>query len=73
MLEIILMVAFAAIFWGSVFWARSLLMKWLFSSHNAMNKHNDRVRELTWWAAIGVVSVFIAVADIIVKLLMATL
>ncbi len=66
-------IIFGAIFWALVFIVRGYLMKWLQGAESKLIDSNDRVRELAWWAAIGVLGVFFAVAHILVQGLLLTL
>lgn len=73
MIQLILVAVLGTIFWYSVFRVRGMLMVWVQKSENEKIEGNDRVRELAWWAAIGVISVFIIVAEMLAKLVIFTL
>lgn len=67
MVQLTLIFVLGIIFWVGVFKARSKLMDWVVASEQKDIGTNDRVRELAWWAAIGVISVFLTVADLLAK------
>lgn len=73
MIQLVLIAVIGSIFWYSVFRVRRMLMNWVSQSSNPKIEGNDRVRELAWWAAIGVISVFIIVAEMLAKLVIFTL
>mgnify|MGYP003457572498 CR=1 FL=1 len=70
MLHIIATIIIGLAFWRAVFWAQEKLMVWIHASEVKSVESNDRVRELAWWAAIGVIGVFTVVAHIVTQLLL---
>lgn len=68
MFHIIATIVIGIIFWRAVFWAQGCLMKWIHASEVKTVESNDRVRELAWWAAIGVIGVFTVVAHMLAQL-----
>lgn len=73
MLHIIATIIIGLIFWRAVFWTQDKLMDWIHASEVKTTESNDRVRELAWWAAIGVIGVFTVVAHIVTQLLILAL
>ena len=49
------------------------LLNWVSRSEGPYDSGNDRVRELAWWAAIGVAGTFIMLAEVLVKAFILTL
>lgn len=73
MFHIVATIVIGFVFWRAVFWAQEWLMGWLRASETKTVESNDRVRELAWWAAIGVIGVFTIVAHILTQLLLLSL
>ncbi len=49
------------------------LLNWVSDSEAPYDSNNDRVRELAWWAVIGVAGTFIVLAEVLVKAFILTL
>ena len=49
------------------------LLDWVSGSEAPYDNNNDRIRELAWWAAIGVAGTFIMLAEVLVKAFILTL
>lgn len=73
MSHIIAAIIIGVIFWRAVFWTQRRLMHWVNASDTKTVEGHDRVRELAWWAAIGVISVFTVIAHALAQLFLYTL
>lgn len=72
-LKLMLLAAIAAMFFVLVRRSQAWLLKWVTTSVQPLNTENDRLKELAWWAAIGILCCFLAAADIGVKALLVLL